>query len=1642
MEVRDLKAYRQLIYINNNSENENTTIGTADDLLTSLDGVGVRLESRINGMTSFAGRPHEQIFYELLQNAHDAHSDSFHVRFDETGIFFINNGKAFTTEKPRMQKGELLAGELIGLLQNNKSPKYGNDEAIGQFGIGFKLIYNLLGGNILDKILNDLQGPIIFSWSKLSHLEVFLRENGNNFEVQPGYVGTELPLLTKIVCTYYPANMGEKRRVLDNEEESELFSHIELMKFREAFKSLFERENISVFAQGTAVYLPISNEVFEKLNEAVSGDMKGNLQISRNLVPSIEHISINGERINKEEVTVINLGNENRISQDAVLFLDDKPTTNFFNFFPAFNENYGFNFIVHSYAFKLPPDRQKIDWSRTENEEVLNRIADNLKRELGDRIIKDFEEYVKIFKSIIDREETDNFKNSTTVSGFYNKIIEFLKENVPTDKNTVRPANEVFINTSNTKIEFSDFNFNADWIHPELGQDEDRLEQTLSLGVSELNIAVLLAIERKEYSDWIKKMNAEEYRQLVIDVKESEYSEKSKLKYIKTIKGTILSQEELKSADCQIIPLTSTLQSLKPVFDRHTIEYTDPAFLEGCEELISIGTNVNLALFQRLLSVIHNTPNLLPDEKWDVFRVMRDHLNLNPDKIREEVGFFKNVNGVEYYIRFLLPDHLAIAPSGILRDFQIDPNDKNDELLKNYYFKKEDVWGLISMEKKWNEYILGKLNVGNYSQVILDLTSIYSVRKIQYVDYFNERDLRLNQGIPWVPADDGTFNTHGSMIYYEPLGGLEQEEYDIITNFIKWNTSLKKIEYKFYEAVTNVTFALWGYQKFYNLPNVFLDNSVNISFQELGLLNRLTDGHSFFSHFYISQEDGGAYRLTRHNGIIKQYSSNDTALNSLLSTNPIYKQLPQELFAIFQDDGQLRKDTDPNFISELIQNFSNNNFPIGSPAALGLVGVVSRSTDNVKQLFLYRLGRLDVQSTVQYNRDSFESHVIKMALFIRYDSVLKNKTFIDSHLLSDIQYNDDFSVVYENRPLTFRVSDLIEFDVPDLRGIAINFDAHVRSFFSTEDYPIDQLVEEVQQYTYSNNAQLGFLITQDIFPSENELSRIDRRELFDYFFNNELNKINKIFTSFNDWIVTDNGDYLLEEEKAEAWLTNWWGNDEAKKKWLKKNGLRFDDCAAMYFRKNLGNELLDNLIKQSVKAKEKPDDTIRWMESANINWNDDKVVKNIDKFIEAYIGENEKLPDYLPVTDWSDNVKSFVSLEDLDNVSLFCVENYYENYRRILYEIFDNNGYEFGYYYDLKNFTQDNARRKISKISSEISLRESIFEDELDIRSVEWSEDFYNKWKQEDAQNWSIYLTQEAINRRLFVKIDNEIFTEDIQSGECEYRFIEPENTHEIFVHGSDHKEIMELLEKHHQRVFKSNKDKFVSLQRHYIEFLQEDERMELVRDIPVEDLKNLIAGNRGNGGGNLNAPGWTDVQIDRFNKLKDKLARLLNDEFAEDKLDALLNTPTINELSGYIGERVAYHWLHNQYKDQVSHDNQPAYDLSLSVGEKQYFLEVKTTVDSLINNGNPIPVYLRKSQQQFLETQPNARFILLMLSIKDLGIEHVYRDYRGLNLEVIKDELDRRIAQWIADNCQRIPETEIHFSLAMPLRQDDPLIF
>lgn len=84
-----------------------------------------------------------QAIYELVQNATDSNSTKFYMFYDENKLIVINNGSVFSKEGI---KSILNIGQSFGKQEPDK---------IGRYGIGFKLVYRLVGKSSgLDELLH------------------------------------------------------------------------------------------------------------------------------------------------------------------------------------------------------------------------------------------------------------------------------------------------------------------------------------------------------------------------------------------------------------------------------------------------------------------------------------------------------------------------------------------------------------------------------------------------------------------------------------------------------------------------------------------------------------------------------------------------------------------------------------------------------------------------------------------------------------------------------------------------------------------------------------------------------------------------------------------------------------------------------------------------------------------------------------------------------------------------------------------------------------------------------------------------------------------------------------------------------------------------------------------------------------------------------------------------------------------------------------------------------------------------------------------------------------------------------------------------------------------------------------------------
>lgn len=176
MKIKDMRAYRRyykeevmdLRGVSNRNEHfvaaHHSEEGHPDEFgffsLVHGDKKGSGPEGFSAHLIAFLTMAHDgQAVYEFLQNAVDANSSEFLIRWgqtpgsDEKYVMILNDGEPFD-----------LAG-VQAILNIGMGTKSNDRSKIGKFGIGFKLAHRLVGRNDgRDELVREYQGPILFSW--------------------------------------------------------------------------------------------------------------------------------------------------------------------------------------------------------------------------------------------------------------------------------------------------------------------------------------------------------------------------------------------------------------------------------------------------------------------------------------------------------------------------------------------------------------------------------------------------------------------------------------------------------------------------------------------------------------------------------------------------------------------------------------------------------------------------------------------------------------------------------------------------------------------------------------------------------------------------------------------------------------------------------------------------------------------------------------------------------------------------------------------------------------------------------------------------------------------------------------------------------------------------------------------------------------------------------------------------------------------------------------------------------------------------------------------------------------------------------------------------------------------------------------
>lgn len=145
MKVRDLRQYIKTISKGN--ETLELVGSNKEYFLNMMSGQGQKVDALIAGAASFANNAKEQLFYEFVQNAYDASADSLFFYANEEFLIVLNNGEPFFTDLNifDLPEGEEPRdGQLYNFLAKGKSLKLNDDDKLGKYGQGSKLLYTLL----------------------------------------------------------------------------------------------------------------------------------------------------------------------------------------------------------------------------------------------------------------------------------------------------------------------------------------------------------------------------------------------------------------------------------------------------------------------------------------------------------------------------------------------------------------------------------------------------------------------------------------------------------------------------------------------------------------------------------------------------------------------------------------------------------------------------------------------------------------------------------------------------------------------------------------------------------------------------------------------------------------------------------------------------------------------------------------------------------------------------------------------------------------------------------------------------------------------------------------------------------------------------------------------------------------------------------------------------------------------------------------------------------------------------------------------------------------------------------------------------------------------------------------------------------
>lgn len=640
----------------------------------------------------------EQAIYEFLQNAADCQSTECAIFYDENYLMVINNGNPFSVADIKA-----ILNSFQGTKADKSKPE--NCEKIGRYGIGFKLVYRLLGkSDGADELITKLSGPLLFSWYKPEQLDKLLSVSDNVvFEADAHALENEYaPWFLKIVLTCFPTSPMEE--VLDMDySPTVVFRQEEYIAFKNFLRQHEQRIRKLFTQQGTIFFLKFGEKKHEKLKESLI-NIRSGISYSLNTLKTLQKVILQEEEITRflleKETFIIPVGSEvfKKIDPEfpfcpidiqigfptetaKALQLKDAP--NIYQYFPMRHERHRLAFLLHATSFMKVTDRTRLDDQGEANKETFIYVANALKEKLNQYKKTDFARFVNIYRVLLLSDAPEQYNSRQVSQYLYQPLLDYVKNNIPSRKQHTHPRELLLIKATRLDIEPIQFGIGKEWFYWQDNETEKALieeaQKPTKLWLKKWTIKdLLLEGQVSLINNWISQLDDNQYVAFMEELKTVEFDRVFITKFSKIqcfkfsnaqAENTYYALNDLQNSDTLFVVNQKTnvlRQSLKKMgFSVLEMDVSDFApLLHPLKKQFDYLFDNN-ALIKKIAARTADT-DLTPEERKTIFELLTTLKSIDTNLLRD-LRLFHNQQGQIRPLKSLLSPTMEV-PSWLVYD--------------------------------------------------------------------------------------------------------------------------------------------------------------------------------------------------------------------------------------------------------------------------------------------------------------------------------------------------------------------------------------------------------------------------------------------------------------------------------------------------------------------------------------------------------------------------------------------------------------------------------------------------------------------------------------------------------------------------------------------------------------------------------------------------------------------------------------------------------------------------------------------------------------------------------------------------------------------------------------------------------------